>query len=122
MYFVFDTEREWHRKIPLGCAPESDCPVVRRIFWEDSRAMALREGGRNGESAGLPLLGGLEDPHTQKHTPVGKGPAWIFVHRHEPAEGPAKSNRRQPSTYARACQYTTPSSGREKRQKVDQDL
>ena len=92
--------RECRRNILLGCAPEAIVPSS--VASGDSRTMALREGGRHGEIARLTSWEGSKTPTCRSTRQVGKGPAWIFVHRHEPAEGPAKSNRRQP----RGCKST----------------
>ena len=56
-----------------GVRTRGDCPVVRRI-----RRLADDGPSRRGSTRGkrkAHLLGRLKDPHTQKHTPVGKGPA-----------------------------------------------
>ena len=116
-----EPEREWRRKIPLGCAPEATVLSSVASSGKTRGRWPFEKGVGTGKAQGPPPGKAQRPPHAEAHA-GGEGSARIFVHRHEPAGGPVKSNRRQPSTYARACQYTTPSSGREKRQKVDQDL
>ena len=104
----------------LVCAPEATVLSPVASSGKTRGRWPFEKGVETGKAQGPPP-GETRGPTTQKHTPVGKGPAWIFVHRHEPAGGPVKSNRIKPrgckSTVQGRAKYTTPSSGQEKRQK-----
>ena len=103
-----------------GVRTRGDCPVIRLI-----RRLADDGPSRRGSARGkrrANLLGRLKDPHTQKHMPVGKGPACgsscTDTSRQEARLNQAGDNPEGAKAHVEGVPNTsTPSSGREKRQK-----
>ena len=88
-----EPEREWRRKIPLGCAPEATVLSSVASSGKTRGRWPFEKGVGTGKAQGPPPGKAQRPPHAEAHA-GGEGPGVrLFVHRHEPAGGPAESGR-----------------------------